>query len=161
MAEATIQQNTGRKRVLAAFWARLVCFALLTLAALWYTAYVLIPKHDYGVCSMMHYYRQPRDTVDVLAVGTSIAYAGINTNVLWEEYGIAAYDLCSAEQPFWVTYYTLQEALKTQTPRVILLDAKPAMYTKDYSKRGRIIMSTFGIRSLDNRLGAKIGRAHV
>ena len=154
MAEATIQQNTGRKRVLAAFWARLVCFALLTLAALWYTAYVLIPKHDYGVCSMMHYYRQPRDTVDVLAVGTSIAYAGINTNVLWEEYGIAAYDLCSAEQPFWVTYYTLQEALKTQTPRVILLDAKPAMYTKDYSKRGRIIMSTFGIRSLDNRLGA-------
>lgn len=154
MAQEQEKGEKSRKRVLAGFGARLVCFALLTLGVLGYTAYVLIPKHDYGICSMMQYYRQPRDTVDVLAIGTSIAYAGINTNVLWEEYGIAAYDLCSAEQPFWVTYYTLQEALKTQRPKVILLDAKPAMYTKDYSRRGRIIMSTFGIRSLDNRMGA-------
>lgn len=87
------------------------------MALLAYAAYVLTPKYDYGICSMLNLYRQPENSVDVLAVGTSLFYAGINTNVLWDEYGIAAYNLCSAEQPFWVSYYTIREALKTQRPR--------------------------------------------
>lgn len=148
------QAEKGRFKRLAAFWARAVCFAVLALAVLGYAAFVLIPKHDYGICSMLNLYRQPKDSVDVLVVGTSIAYAGVNTNVLWQEQGIAAYDLCSAEQPFWVTYYALREALKIQTPKLILLDAKPASYTQSYSRRGRIIMSTFGILSPENRIGA-------
>lgn len=144
----------ARGKQIACFWLRLVCFALILALALSYGAYVLTPKHDYGICSMMNLYRQPDNSIDVLAVGTSLAYAGINTNVLWEEYGIAAYNLCSAEQPFWVSYYTLREALKTQRPKVILLDAKPAIYTSDYSKRGRTILSTYGIRGVENRIGA-------
>ena len=148
------EQTVSRRKKIAFFWLRLVCFALLTALLLSYAVYVFTPKSDYGICSMMNLYRQPDDSIDVLAVGTSLAYAGINTNVLWEEYGIAAYDLCSAEQPFWVSYYTLREVLKTQRPKVILLDAKPAIYTRDYSKRGRTILSTFGIRGIENRIGA-------
>lgn len=147
-------ETMSRKRELAGFWMRVVCFALLTALVLGYANYVLTPKHDYGICSMINLYRQPEDSVDVLAVGTSLVYAGLNTNVLWQEYGIAAYDLCSAEQPFWVSYYAIREALKTQHPKVILLDAKPSVYTRDYSRRGRTILSTFGIRGLGNRIGA-------
>ena len=148
------EKPVSRRKQLAGFWARLVCFALLALCLLSYTTFVMTPKHDYGICPMMNLYYQPRNSVDVLVVGTSLAYAGINTNVLWEEYGIASYNLCSAEQAFWVSYYTIREALKTQNPKVILLDAKPAIYTRDYSKRGRTILSTFGIRGLENRIGA-------
>lgn len=148
------EQTASRWKRKACFWLRLVCFALLAASLLSYAIFVFTPKSDYGICSMMNLYRQPRDSVDVLTVGTSLAYAGINTNVLWEEYGIAAYNLCSAEQPFWVSYYTIKEALKTQHPRVILLDAKPAIYTRDYSKRGRTILSTFGIRGVENRIRA-------
>lgn len=136
------------------FGLRAGCFTLLAVAVMRYASYVLTPKHDYGICSMSNLYRQPEDSVDVLVVGTSVTYAGINTNVLWEEYGIAAYDLCSAEQPFWIAYYTLKEALKTQDPKLVILDAKPATYRDDYSKRGRTILSTYGIRSLENRSGA-------
>ena len=143
---------SGKKR--AGFLARLVCFAVIAVLLLVYAGYVLTPKHDYGICSMMNLYRQPDDSVDVMTVGSSLAYAGVNTNVLWEEYGIASYNLCSAEQPFWVSYYTIREALKTQHPKVILLDAKAATYTRDYSKRGRTILSTFGIRGIENRIGA-------
>ena len=148
------RKEKSRARVLTGFWVRVLCFAVLALSALGYAAYALTPKNDYGICSMLQYYKQPRDSIDVLVVGTSIGYAGVNTNVLWEEYGIAAYDLCSAEQPFWITYYQLKEALKTQRPKVILLDAKPAIYTQDYSKKGRIILSTYGILSPENRIGA-------
>lgn len=147
-------EDVSRRRKLARFWLRLVCFVLLAALAIGYATYVLTPKHDYGICSMVNLYRQPENTVDVLAVGTSMVYAGVNPNVLWQEYGIAAYDLCSAEQPFWVSYYVIREALKTQHPQLILLDAKPSIYVQDYSRRGRTILSTFGIRGLDNRLGA-------
>ena len=97
---------------------------------------------------------QEKDTLDVIFLGSSHAYLGIQPMQLWEEYGIASYNLCSAEQPFWVSYYTIKEALKTQHPKVILLDAKPAIYTRDYSKRGRTILSTYGIKGMENRVGA-------
>lgn len=151
-------EKRGASRVgeLACFWLRLIGFGLLSFMLLAYGTYVLTPKHDYGICSMVNLYRQPEDSVDVLVVGTSLAYSGVNTNVLWREYGIASYDLCSAEQPFWVSYYVIREALKTQHPKVIVLDAKPAIYSLDYSKRGRTILSTFGIRGIENRFGAMI-----
>ena len=136
------------------FFMRAVCFCLAAFFLLCCALYVLSPKYDYGVCSMDNLYAQPRDTVDVLVVGSSLAYSGVNTNELWSRYGIAAYDLCSAEQPFWVSYYVIREALKTQHPKLIVLDARPAAYFADYSKHGRVVLSTFGIRGLDNRLGA-------
>ena len=150
------QGTRERRRMLGRFWLRLTVFCVLAVLLLAYAAYVLTPKYDYGICSMLNLYRQPLNSVDVLAVGTSLFYSGINTNVLWDEYGIAAYNLCSAEQPFWVSYYAIREALKTQRPKVILLDAKPSAYSSDYTKRGRTILSTYGIRGLENRFGAML-----
>ena len=152
--ESAKTENAGRAKKLSGFWLRLVCLLLLFSMAYTHAVFVLTPKYDYGICSMMNLYRQPENSVDVLVVGTSMAYAGINTNVLWQEYGIAAYDLCSAEEPFWISYYSLKEALKTQRPKLIILDAKACIYTNDYSKRGRTILSTYGILSLENRIGA-------
>lgn len=146
------QQATWREKLL--FLLRMAVFSGLLLLALAYTLYVLVPKDDFGICSMTNLYQQEEDTVDVLVLGTSLAYAGVNTNVLWEEYGIAAYNLCGAENPYWISYYYLVEALKTQRPRLILLDAKASTYTNDYSRRGRTIMSTSGIASPINRLKA-------
>lgn len=146
------EQATTREKLL--FFMRMAVFSGLLLLSLAYTLYVLTPKDDFGICSMTTLYQQEENTVDVLVLGTSLAYAGVNTNVLWAEYGIAAYNLCSAEQPFWISYYYLEEALKTQQPRLILLDAKPSTYTNDYSHRGRTIMSTSGIASPMNRLKA-------
>ena len=153
--EGIMEEKTeSRRRVLVFFWMRLAGFAVIAALMLSYATYVLTPKSDFVISSMINIYRQPEDSVDVLAVGTSLTYAGINTNVLWSEFGIASYNLCSAEQPFWVSYYTIKEVLKTQHPRVILLDAKPSIYERDYTKRGRTILSTYGIRGLENRMGA-------
>ncbi|MDR1598542.1 MAG: hypothetical protein LBS11_01475 [Oscillospiraceae bacterium] len=146
--EAASRVNkASRAVVIAAFWGRLACFALLCFAALSYAVYALTPKFEYGICGMVNLYRQKRNTVDALVLGTSLAYSGVNTNVLWAEYGIAAYDLCGAEQTYWNSYYYLAEALKTQTPKVILLDAKASTYQQDYTKRGRTILNSFGILS--------------
>lgn len=145
-------QATRREKIL--FLLRAAVFAVILLMVLSYTLYVLVPKHDYGICSMTNLYQQDENTVDVLTLGTSLAYSGVNTNVLWQEYGIAAYNLCGAEQPYWISYHLLKEALKTQRPRVILLDAKASTYKADYSKRGRVFLGTMGIADPANRLAA-------
>ena len=144
------ERATRREKCL--FLVRAVVFAVLLALLLDYALYVLVPKYDYGICSMTNFYRQPENTVDVLVLGTSLAYSGVNTNVLWEEYGIAAYNLCGAEQPYWISYHYLKEALKTQRPKAILLDAKASTYKADYSKRGRVFMGTRGIADPINRL---------
>lgn len=143
-----------RSKMLLSFWMRLICFLLILAWVLGAVVYVLLPKYDYGICPMTAFYTQEENSVDVLVMGTSCAYSGVNTNVLFEEFGIAAYNLCSAEQPYWVTYHYLKEALKTQRPKVILLDAKPSIYQDEYSKRGRTILATYGIRDIRTRLEA-------
>lgn len=142
------------RKTLALFWLRAVCFVCLLLVVLIGALYVLTPKYDYGICSITNLYQQKDDTVDVLVLGTSMAYSAVNTNLLWAENGIAAYNLCGAEMPYWISFYYLQEALKTQSPKVIVLDAQPATYGMDNPARGRIIMSTFGIRDPLIRLQA-------
>ena len=145
--------QTDRKRI-RNFWIRLAVFSVISLAILGYTAYVLTPKYDYGICSMLNLYHQPADSVDVLAIGTSQTYGGINTNILWEEYGIASYNLTTAEQAYWVGYYYLLEALKTQSPSLVLLDTKASAYPDDVNNPGRVVMGTFGILSPASRIGA-------
>jgi len=139
---------------LARFWLRLVCFVTITCMVLGLVCFILTPKYLYGICSMNNLYNQKRDSIDVLVLGTSLAYSGVNTNVLWAEYGIASYDLCSAEQPYWNSFYYLEETLKTQSPKLIVLDAKAASYPEDYTKRGRTVLNTYGIRSLCTRVRA-------
>lgn len=143
-----------RMKMLLGFWLRLVTFAVILCITLNYTVYVLTPKHDYGICPIINLYHQEENTVDVLVLGTSCGYAGVNTNILFEEYGIAAFNLCGAEQPYWITYHYLEEALKTQRPKLILLDAKASIYQDDYSKRGRTILATYGIRDPRVRMEA-------
>lgn len=63
------------------------------------------------------------NTVDVLCVGSSHMYCGINPVQLWEDYGIAAYDLAAGSQGIWFSYFYIKEAMKTQNPKVVVLDA--------------------------------------
>ena len=142
-----MEQARSRRLRNAAFIGRLAAFLAVFLLLARCALYVLTPKEDYGPGSMMNLYAQPEGAIDVLALGTSMTYAAVNTNVLWANWGVAAYDLACAEQQYWHTYSYLEEALKTQSPRLILLDAKAATYPDSVTKRGRTILSTAGIRS--------------
>jgi hypothetical protein len=66
--------------------------------------------------------REALYTVDVLFVGSSHIYCGINPSILWLDKGIASFNYVSAGQPLWTSYNFIIEALKTQSPTVIVLD---------------------------------------
>ncbi|MCR5107803.1 MAG: hypothetical protein K6B28_06535 [Lachnospiraceae bacterium] len=97
---------------------------------------VLAYKNMHGTWQARALYMQPRNTVDVVMLGTSHIHCDVNTAVLWRDYGIAAYDYSAAEQPLWVTYYYLKEFCKYQTPKVAVLDLyAPARFNDDFNKQ--------------------------
>ncbi len=94
---------------------------------------ILSMKSPHGIDQLDGIYCQPRQSIAVAALGTSHIHCGVNTGVLWEKFGIPAYDYSGAEQPLWMTYYYLKELYKYQAPEVILLDLyAPARFKEDY-----------------------------
>lgn len=99
----------------------IVLVILMLSSALWYTNEVLRIKRTDGVTTMQGLYAQKDNTVDVLLLGSSHAGMNLDASVLWSEYGIASYCPWGSIQPFWNSYYSLIEALKTQNPKVVVL----------------------------------------
>ena len=116
--------------------------------------HVLKDRTDHGVKQALAMYEQPKDSIDVVMLGSSHVHYGINTAKLWEKYGISAYDYSSAEQPLWISYYYLKEICKTQKPKVVVLDfLSPAAFQEDYKHRYTHLSESFnGFRFNLNKL---------
>lgn len=65
----------------------------------------------------------PKDSMDVLVFGASGVWTSLCPAVLWREYGIPSFTLCSSNQLAITTYYTVMNALRTQTPKLVILNA--------------------------------------
>lgn len=103
-------------------------------------------KYMDGIYSMEAFYKLPEDSVDVLVLGSSHAFENINPAVMWEQKGVAAYDLCGSAQPIWNTYYYLKEALKYQSPKLIIMDAYGVTMAEDYAEDSKIVKNTYGMK---------------
>jgi hypothetical protein len=115
---------------------------------------VLIVKYVDGIYSMQRFYELADDSVDVLFLGSSHAFETYNTSVLWDEYGIASFVLGGSVQPMWNTYFFMKEALKTQTPELIVLDAFSCVFESEYSDYSRQIKNCYGMKPSMNKIAA-------
>ena len=91
------------------------------------------------------------NTIDVLAMGSCQVYQGFNTAVLWERAGLTSYVLASPDQRFYSTYHLLKNALKTQSPKILLIDALMLTEPNDES-RGYDSKVLYSIDDTDERL---------
>lgn len=60
--------------------------------------------------------------IDVLCIGSSHMYCHINPVQMYDDYGIAAFDMGAGSQTVPFSYYYLEEAFKTQSPYLVILD---------------------------------------
>ena len=68
------------------------------------------------------FYSLPKNSIDVLIGGNSQILAGYCAPQIFNESGITSFGLGTCSQPVYTSYYWLKEALKTQSPKVYLLE---------------------------------------
>ena len=112
---------------------------------------VLEANYD-GNQAMDGFYRSEEDTVDVLFYGSSHVYAGINVVSLWDEYGIAGYDLAGTMQTLWNSYYNMEETLKYQSPKVMVVDLYGALIEEEYYTPTNVVKNASSMRFSLNKV---------
>ena len=138
--------KTVLKRTLA-----LLLVLVLTLGSVYITDRVLLLKRYDGVKPMQSLYAQAPGTVDVLLLGNSHMGVHVDTATLWQEYGISAFALWGGVQPMWNTYYFLVEALKTQTPKVVVLEIGGLSYDWEYADEATQLKNVAGMKLSRNK----------
>jgi hypothetical protein len=108
------------------------CVAFVIVAALLLNlaAGVLRPSHtDYG-STWDAYLQEPEDSIDVLFLGSSYAYCDWNPGVMYGESGLTGYVMGGSEQTPGITYWYLKEALKTQSPAVVVMEGSSLFFDR-------------------------------
>ena len=70
-----------------------------------------------------YFYDMPENSVDVLYLGSSSMWAGVSPAIVYTETGAAGFNRSTTVQTAPTTYAFLIEALQTQTPELVVLDA--------------------------------------
>ena len=122
---------------------RIILF--LAIFALLFAVFVQVFHFKYGKL-IEQFYTLPKDSVDVLIVGSSHAYRNIDPNVFFEESGITSYIIGSPGQRIWNAYYYLREALKTQKPKVVVLECYYVNSEKEYADSATAIKAAVGMK---------------
>lgn len=122
----------------------LILTFIMTLPILVYCSNLFMPKwvdHDGNMMTfiMKGFYKEKKNSLDVLFTGNSDVYRGVSPMVLYEKYGITSYNFVSAGQRSWIAYSMLEEALRLQNPEIVMFnvdelysDNQPS--TGNYSK---------------------------
>ncbi|MFA7660578.1 MAG: SGNH/GDSL hydrolase family protein [Anaerovoracaceae bacterium] len=82
------------------------------------------------------FYNEEPDSFDVLFLGSSHMYCSVDPAVFQEETGLSSYVFATQQQPLWITYHYMVEALKIQHPQQIAVEIHMAIQTEDYLDEG-------------------------
>ena len=130
-----------------------VTFILITVLVFTGLDRLLCVKSDDGIDQARALYYQPRNTVDVVFLGSSHVHFNINPAQLYADYGIAGYDYSGAEQTAWETYYCFKEFLKYQKPKAAVYELYSiARYCMDDYYYRFMEQNIFGMRFSPNKL---------
>lgn len=99
---------------------RVLAFLLLAAIGFHYVDRVLMAKD--GEELSPYYYDYPSDYFDVIIAGPSVMKNGVQPVELWQDYGIAAYNLSCGNQSLACSYYILKDAISKDHPQLIVLD---------------------------------------
>lgn len=131
---------------------KIICFTAIFITLLYFSSRVLRFKNDNGIYQGDSFYEQKINSIDVLFLGSSHVHYNINPAVLYNEYGIAAYNFTSGSQPIWSTYHYLAEALKYQKPKLIVLESYIIAASRTNVADYQIVAATYALKWSKNRI---------
>ncbi len=80
-------------------------------------------EDDINVVRIENYYKEPKDSIDVIFLGSSHVHNTIQPYQLFHDYGITSSLLSSSSQSLPCSYFLLKDALKYQHPKAVVIDS--------------------------------------
>lgn len=90
------------------------------------------------------FYDEKKDSLDVVFLGTSQILMSVSPMQLWNDYGIASYNMGQHGQSFALTYYCMEEAIEKQHPKLVVVDV---FYMMNQSK---VVLTSNVHKTIDN-----------
>ena len=107
------------------FIVKTIVLAILVCLTINIVSEILKPKNAGGWPSTQTFdgfYQMPEDSLDCIMLGSSHAVSFFSPQELYDSYGYMSYNLGSEQQNLLTSYYWLVEALKYQSPKVVILE---------------------------------------
>lgn len=136
-------------------WIRIILTTLFVIITLYLLQCLLVPKYASSVVEgnlIAEYYQEEMDH-DVLFIGDCEVYENFVPAHLWEEYGINSFIRGSAQQLIWQSYYLLEDALRYETPDVVIFNVLALQYNEP-QKEAYNRMSIEGMKWSKSKVGA-------
>lgn len=132
---------------------RILVFLLLLMLVLHRAYMVLNWKDTTGdyLSSLSQLYHTPEDTIDVVFMGSSHCYCGVYPAFLWRDNGIAAFDMSVSGQDRASTYHMLLETLKTQSPKVVMVDCYGLLFDRNLLE-GNVYRNMLSMKTSKNSI---------
>ncbi len=86
---------------------------------------LLVPKYVTNLPEgrmISEYYEEERMDHDVVFIGDCEVYENYSPITMWQEYGINSYIRGTSQQCMWQTYAVLQDTLKYETPKAVVVN---------------------------------------
>jgi hypothetical protein len=129
-------------------------FSLLFCATFAYLQAVYVKK-GVNSAALVGFYNEPENSLDVIAIGPSTLRSAVKSAVLWDEAGIATYNMSMTMLHPIASYYLLCEVLRYQTPSVVLLNGMSLFAEADTDRYEPWLRRSFDhMRMSGNKLSA-------
>lgn len=114
-------QAISRKILKLLFAVFLGCFLLTCVTRL--TMPKFYTSWNCPLATHKSFYGLKENTLDVLTLGSSYSFCSIDPQYLYDQKHIRGFDLGSGNQSIMLSYFWLKEALRSQSPKALLLEA--------------------------------------
>lgn len=129
---------------------RFICFVLIVSTVMLGLNFYFSTNDDKDGIHIRGYFKEPKNTIDVLLIGASEVYTGFNSPLAWEKYGFTSYDFSFAAMPGSLYKPVTQKALKTQSPKLVVFEINGFLYGEKYLTHRRPVhawLDTVGVDS--------------
>lgn len=119
------------KRIICEIIAFLL-FAVLLVYSCGFLSKAFMPERESYGSTWNMYLNEPKDSVDVMFFGSSMAYCDIVPAQIYANTGITSYVMTAPEMTVPQGYYYIKESFRTQSPEVVFFELS-GMFFPDYS----------------------------
>ena len=115
---------------------------------------ILVLKGNYYGTDVISFYKVPKNTLDIIFLGSSHSYATFSPEIIKNQTGMNSYNFATQQQPTYITYHYMVEALKYQKPKYFIVEARMFAVDDEFTSEGVIRDAIDKMRLSKNKIEA-------